>query len=89
MLLHPAVGAPSSTGWTPPPERFLFGGAEPSAGGFLHDRWWVLTLVGSPPFGRRVVLTPVRTPDPVIADAGWNYTGFYEHGCSRNPPMNA
>ena len=47
----PAVGAPLSTGWTPPPERFLFdggGGAEPSAGRFLQDRWRVPGRLSGP-----------------------------------------
>ena len=61
----PAVGDPLLAGWTPPPERFLFDGAERFLAGPLAS---ARTLVGAPPFERRVLLTLDRTPDAVIAD---------------------
>ena len=63
------VSSPLSTDWSPPSERFLFDEARAVHWAFLAGPLaGAGTLVGTPTFGRRVVLTLVRTPDPVIAD---------------------
>ena len=81
----PAVGTPLSTGWTPPPECFLWWGRA--------VRWAFLaqslvgggTLVGAPPFGRRIVLTLVGLPDAVIADGVGGPPDFTSKAASETP----
>ena len=83
----PAVGSPLSTGWTPPPERFLFdggGGAEPSAGRFLQGAGTLWGRLSGP--RRLSAASPVGPPNAVIADGPDGIAPYFTSTAAAETP---
>ena len=79
------VGTLLLTGWTPPLERFLWRGRAVHWAFLARSLVGGGTLVGAPPFGRRIVLTLVGLPDAVIADGVGGPPDFTSKAASETP----